>query len=251
MSSEFRQKLRQVLPTGEEKDKIQAEFGVDIEKDIDTVAAAYLGGAPRPDGARDRPRPFQHRPDRGLGHRSTARRPSDYKGKRMLTCPRPRHATRRRPARAITRAAAWRSSSSACWHSAKSPALKPAIDAAETGHDIRKNTELMKIVNDVRGAGQCVVRRQVRRDYAATTRIPDELKSRIPAVNTFAVSVHVNGGAPRRDSRGCAGRQGRRAAARRRARRAGRRPAHVGTEPARWTRCSSRCRSRAAARPSA
>src|SRR6185503_2548619 len=44
MTSEFRQKLREVLPTGEEKDKIQAEFGVDIENDIDTVSAAYLGG---------------------------------------------------------------------------------------------------------------------------------------------------------------------------------------------------------------
>src|SRR6188768_2974771 len=44
MSSEFRQKLREILPTGEEKDKIQAEFGVDIENDIDTVSAAYLGG---------------------------------------------------------------------------------------------------------------------------------------------------------------------------------------------------------------
>src|SRR5262245_28683395 len=42
MTSEFRQKLRQVLPTGEEKEKLQAELGVDIEQDIDSVAAAYV-----------------------------------------------------------------------------------------------------------------------------------------------------------------------------------------------------------------
>src|ERR1043165_10286809 len=36
MTSEFRQKLRQVLPTGEELGHIKAELGVDIEKDIDT-----------------------------------------------------------------------------------------------------------------------------------------------------------------------------------------------------------------------
>ncbi len=45
MNSEFRQKLRQVLPTGEELGKFKDELGVDIERDIDTVSAAYLGGA--------------------------------------------------------------------------------------------------------------------------------------------------------------------------------------------------------------
>src|SRR5262245_37535476 len=46
MNSEFRQKLRQVFPTGEEKDKIQSEIGVDIEHDIDTVVAGFTGGGP-------------------------------------------------------------------------------------------------------------------------------------------------------------------------------------------------------------
>src|ERR1700752_4505436 len=45
MSSEFRQKLRQVLPTGEELGKFRDELGVDIERDIDTVAAAYLANS--------------------------------------------------------------------------------------------------------------------------------------------------------------------------------------------------------------
>src|SRR5215472_85704 len=43
MNSEFRQKLRQVFPTGEEKSKIQSEIGVDIEHDIDTVVAGFTG----------------------------------------------------------------------------------------------------------------------------------------------------------------------------------------------------------------
>jgi hypothetical protein len=48
MTSEFRQKLREVLPTGEEKDKIQAEFGVDVENDIDTVSLRiWAEGRPR------------------------------------------------------------------------------------------------------------------------------------------------------------------------------------------------------------
>src|SRR4051812_45536774 len=39
MNSEFRQKLRQALPTGQEKDRLLAEIGLDIEHDIDRVVA--------------------------------------------------------------------------------------------------------------------------------------------------------------------------------------------------------------------
>lgn len=51
MDSEFRQKLRQVLPTGEEKDKLQAETGIDLERDIDTVVASFSGNQATPSGA--------------------------------------------------------------------------------------------------------------------------------------------------------------------------------------------------------
>src|SRR3970040_1914348 len=39
MNSEFREKLRQFIPTGAEKDRLLAETGIDIERDIDTVVA--------------------------------------------------------------------------------------------------------------------------------------------------------------------------------------------------------------------
>ncbi len=39
MSSPFTQKLREVLPTGEEKAKMQEALGIDIERDIDSVIA--------------------------------------------------------------------------------------------------------------------------------------------------------------------------------------------------------------------
>jgi hypothetical protein len=44
MNSEFRQRLRQVLPTGEGKDELFNETGIDIERDIDSVLAAALPG---------------------------------------------------------------------------------------------------------------------------------------------------------------------------------------------------------------
>src|SRR5262245_11466919 len=44
MDSEFRQKLRQTMPAGEELAKFKDELGVDIEHDIDSVICAYMGG---------------------------------------------------------------------------------------------------------------------------------------------------------------------------------------------------------------
>jgi len=44
MDSQFRQKLHEVMPTGAEKDRLFAETGIDIERDIDTVVAGLTGG---------------------------------------------------------------------------------------------------------------------------------------------------------------------------------------------------------------
>src|SRR6187402_3262535 len=46
MKSGFAQKLRQFLPTGEDKDRLAAQLGVDLERDIDSVVASMSGGGP-------------------------------------------------------------------------------------------------------------------------------------------------------------------------------------------------------------
>ena len=43
MNSEFRQKLRSVLPTGEGKDELFNQTGIDLEHDISSVVAAAAG----------------------------------------------------------------------------------------------------------------------------------------------------------------------------------------------------------------
>ena len=48
MNSEFRQRIRQVLPTGEGKDQLFNETGIDIEHDIESVVAASLVRVTRP-----------------------------------------------------------------------------------------------------------------------------------------------------------------------------------------------------------
>ncbi len=55
MDSEFRQRLRAVIPTGEEKDRFFQETGIDVERDIDAVFAGFaapsdLDDARRPNG---------------------------------------------------------------------------------------------------------------------------------------------------------------------------------------------------------
>src|SRR6187200_3104346 len=46
MNSEFRQKLRQMVPaTGQGKDELLAETGIDIERDVDTVVAGFIPSA--------------------------------------------------------------------------------------------------------------------------------------------------------------------------------------------------------------
>jgi hypothetical protein len=72
-------------------------------------------------------------------------------------------------------------------------ALKLAIDAGTSGEDIRKNAELMAVVDDVRHSGNAWF---VGKFDALTGNhaIPQPVKDHLPAVDLFAVSVHVNGG---------------------------------------------------------
>lgn len=189
MSSEFSQKLRQILPSGEEKEKLQAELGVDIERDIDSVAAAYVGGASPFDGAivvvRGR---FNIGQIEALAtqHGATV---GDYKGIKLLTMPADQSgdATAHHPSAGV----AFLEQGVLAF--GEESGLKMAIDAHATGDDIRKNAELMAVVNDVRSSGNAWF---VGKFDAITgnASIPDPIKEHIPPVDLFAASVHVNGG---------------------------------------------------------
>ena len=189
MSSEFSQKLRQILPSGEEKEKLQAELGVDIERDIDSVAAAYVGGSSPFDGAivivRGR---FNTGQIESLAtqHGATV---GDYKGIKLLMMPAETSAdaTRQHPSAGV----AFLEQGVLAF--GEESGLKAAIDAGATGDDIRKNAALMAVVNDVRSSGNAWF---VGKFDAITgnASIPDPIREHIPPVDLVAVSVHVNGG---------------------------------------------------------
>ena len=70
--------------------------------------------------------------------------------------------------------------------------IKRAIDTAASKNDVTKNADLMKLVNEIRGANNAWV--VGRFDEISQANIPAEVKEHLPAVQFFAVSAHVNGG---------------------------------------------------------
>lgn len=194
MGSDFRQKLRQVLPTGEETDRLKQEIGVDIEHDIDSVVAGFTGSDPSKGGAvvlvRGR---FNDAQIETIARQHGATL-EEYKGKRMLLMAGdstvmkgeyPNH-TFEHP----TAGVAFIEPGLLALGDAAS--IKRAIDTASSGNDFTKNTDLMKLVDDVRGANTAWV--VGRFDEISQANIPAEVKEHLPAVQFFAVSAHVNGG---------------------------------------------------------
>jgi hypothetical protein len=202
MASDFRQKLREALPTGDEKDRIHKEIGVDLEHDIDVVVAGFRGSDPSNGGAvvlvRGR---FNDAKIETTAVQHGARA-EEYKGKRMLVW---NHGTQTAEPVEGSEAAGAHAVASRL-HGPVVAFLEPgllalgdttsvrsAIDAAVAKNAITQNAELMKLVNDVRdGANAWVVGRF--EEFTKNAKLPDEVKSRLPAVQFLAVSAHVNGG---------------------------------------------------------
>jgi hypothetical protein len=196
MNSDFRQKLRQVFPTGDEKDRLQKEVGVDIEHDIDSVVAGFSGEDVKRDGAvvlvRGR---FNDGQIETIAVQHGAK-VEEYRTKRLLVMG-------RHGGEAVSTEPHGMS------HGLGGPAVaflepgllalgdvasvKRAIDAAATSANIAKNAELMKLVNDVRGGANAWVVGSFD-DLAKNTNLPDHVRAHLPAVHLFAVSANVNGG---------------------------------------------------------
>jgi hypothetical protein len=201
MNSDFRQKLRQVLPTGEELGKIKDELGVDIEHDISSVTAAYMGG--------DHP---------GLTNGIVIVRGNfndvqietvatqhgavaeQYKNIRVLAFT---HVEGDMPLAAGEKIVEAQGAphpvpvvaflEPGVLALGDSTAVKKAIDAGATGDAVRKNTELTGLIDDVRTTGNAwfVARTEA---LAHESGLPQEIVDHLPAITMFAASVHVNGG---------------------------------------------------------
>lgn len=201
MDSQLRQRLKQVLPEEQGQKEFQQETGIDIERDIDYVVAAMTG--PGADGAASHPN--------GLvvarGRFNTTQLESlarehggvveEYKGKRLikgvakagdndtlLVAGQPR---RQHPPVML----AFLEPGLVAIGS--ETAIKSAIDAQLSAPSITSNNEMMELVSDIdMGNNAWAVGRF---DAIATqARMPAEIASKLPAVKTFAVMTHIDGG---------------------------------------------------------
>ncbi len=189
MNSQFTQKLREVLPTGEEKAKIQAELGLDIERDIDSVVAGGNGAGPGENGI------VMVRGRFNTGHLEALAvqhggRVEEYKGKKFIIFA---NTDGRDPipgAHPFSTLAFLEPSLLAFGDRA---VIERAIDTKASGQDVTKNAELMKLIAEVQGGSDSWVVGNFDAIRSGAN-IPAEVQKHIPAVQYFVLSVNLNGG---------------------------------------------------------
>lgn len=186
MSSEFRQKLRQAVPTGEARDQFLTETGIDIERDVNSVVvatSASTNAVPNgPDHAVALVRGVFSQAQieaSATQHGGTA---SEYKGKRLITLNGENGAT--------TMSVAFLEPSLLAVGG--DAFVRRAIDA-KAGGNITANADMMKLINDLDGHNNAWAVGRVD-DLQKVAGLPDAIKAQLPAVQWFAVTGHVNGG---------------------------------------------------------
>lgn len=183
MDSEFRQKLRQVLPTGEGKNELLNQTGIDLEHDIDSVLAATLGTAGSPDNAvvLIRGRFDEGRIEQLIREHGGVI--SDYSGKRLMAF---EGTGGRGPSLVFVE--------TGLALIAEQATLKKAIDARAAKQNVTDNAELMKLVSQLDGEKNTAWAVGGFDAIANNPNLPKEVKDRLPAVQWLSASAHIDGG---------------------------------------------------------
>jgi hypothetical protein len=188
MASEFRQRLRSVLPDTREKDRLLAETGIDIERDIETVVAGFspaTGERPTP-VAILRGRFDATRIEKvAVSHGAAV---EDYRGRRLLRAPvgdGPRESGERSQQPAI----AFLESNLVALGDLD--AVKRAIDTAERRDTVRSNTELMAFVDDVAKSSHAWVagRADAVGDHES---FPEAIREPLGTIQWFALGAGID-----------------------------------------------------------
>ncbi len=203
MDSQLRQRLKQVLPNEEGQKEFQQETGIDIERDIDYVVAAMTGGGadgvgPDPNGlvvARGR---FNTTQLETLA-REHGGVVEEYKGKRLIKAS---GVNSKRHLDVAPGGVAPARKHHAVMLAFLEPglvaigseaAIKSSIDAQLSAHSITSNNEIMELISDIdMGHNAWAVGRFDA--IANQAKMPAEIASRLPAIKTFAVMTHIDGG---------------------------------------------------------
>ena len=195
MDSQLRQRLKLVLPQEQGQKEFQQQTGIDIETDIDYVVAALTSAVPNyPNGlvvARGR---FNTTLLETLA-REHGGVVEEYKGKRLIKCAGDRVDDELQgtgtDGRHKTVALAFLEPGLVAIGS--EAAIKGSIDAQLSAHSITSNNEMMELIADI-DAGNNVWAVGRFDAIANQAKLPAEIASKLPAVKTFAVMTHVDGG---------------------------------------------------------
>jgi predicted protein tyrosine phosphatase len=185
MNSQFRQKLRQAFPTGEEKDKIQQEIGVDIEHDIDTVVAGFRGTTADEKNAivlvRGRFNTQQIQ-DVAVQHGGTVEK---YGNKPLIVMP--DHGDMKGDGAAVAVL------ESGLLALGSTTSVKQAIDAGANGQNVTKNADLMKYVGELQGQNTAWAVGQIGA-LANDANVPQQARDQIANIQWAMINLHVDGG---------------------------------------------------------
>jgi hypothetical protein len=181
MNSEFRQKLRQAMPTGEGRDEFLEATGIDLERDVTSVLATFSGAGADANSPENNGlilvRGVFNQAQIQVSATERGAKIVDYKGKQIISMddtgvafleggPRGGRQARR--------------------------AVERAIDA-HNGANVTTNAEVMRLINGVDpNANAWAVGRMD--DMQKVANLPNEIKGQLPAVQWFAITGHVNGG---------------------------------------------------------
>ena len=187
MDSQLRQRLKLALPNERGQQEFQEQTGIDIERDIDYVVAAMTtpgaGGIQRdPNGlvvARGR---FNTTQLETLA-REHGGVVEEYKGKRLV-----KHADN-----GGTHSMALAFLEPGLVGLGSEAAIKSSIDAQLSAQSISSNNEMMELIADIdAGHNAWAVGRFDA--IASHAHLSPDIASRIPAIKTFAVMTHIDGG---------------------------------------------------------
>jgi hypothetical protein len=201
MDSQVRLRLKAVMPQEQGQKEFQEQTGIDIEHDIDYIVAAGIAptdatGGGDPNGlvvARGR----FNAPQLETLAREHGGVVEDYKGKRLVIVSDHNSVDRTtadgtvvtKPAHVM--ALAFLEPGLVAIGS--EAAIKGSIDAQLSAHSITSNNDMMELIADIdAGNNAWAVGR-----FDAITRqahLPQEIASKIPALKTFAVMTHIDGG---------------------------------------------------------
>lgn len=189
MNSEFRQRFREMEPQSKERDEFEQKTGLNIERDIDSVVAAFMPG---PEGATDNPERSAVVLARGrfeaarletlaVEHGGTV---EDYKGKRLLT-----HLEQGKTGSG-TMAVGFIEADLVALGGIE--AVKRAIDAGADNRNVMSNNDVMRLVAEMDNSNAWAVGRFDA--LARQARLPSEVQAQLPTVSWFSAAGHVNGG---------------------------------------------------------